>query len=518
MTHKIPQSDVTSDGPNLVQGGPVLDGHILGMMRHLRMRLTQHCTNLVMVFLLLSSLGLLPVPLVSSAAVSSAAAENVITGLRTGSVLVENQSAARLVVETRNPADVNMFLLTDPYRLVIDFPTLKWRVDGRGLSGALQTPPMQSFRYGAPKPDVSRLVVELSAPAAPVRVFRLPPNEKGHRLVVDVLDRGETAFRLAGKALLNNKDKPLELQVKPQTQTATTMLMPVKRPVIAAQKTWPERDANGLLLPWPRPQQKNTSPSLQVYNAPKKTSKSSSNLAKSDKWPKQDQWIVFIDAGHGGKDPGAIGHSGLYEKDVTLAAAKELARQLNATGQIKAVLSREGDVFHKLRKRIALARNQKADIFISLHADAAHNKKARGVSVFTLSETASDKEAALLASRENKADLIGGPDLGTTDPLVTTALLSMFQRESMNQSSVLAKYITDEFTGLPTPKRGHRFAGFAVLKSPDIPSVLIEMGFLTNKTDEKNLKSSRYRKDLMTRITSAVTRYLDDLPRGQIDG
>ena len=503
MTHKMPHSDVTSDGPKRVLGG-----FVLAIMLNLLTRFIRGNISLVMLILSLCLIGALSLPVASSAS----AAENTITGLRTGSVLVENQNAARLVVETRDPADVNMFLLTDPYRLVIDFPTLKWRVDGRGLSGALQTPPMRSFRYGAPKPDVSRLVVELSSPAAPVRVFRLPPNEKGHRLVIDILDRGETAFRLAGKALLNNKDKPLQLQVEAQTQTATTMLMPVKRPVITPQKSWPERDANGLLLPWPRPQQGNPGQGdVQVYNAPKPKSNRTSIEAR------RDQWIVFIDAGHGGKDPGAIGLSGLYEKDVTLAAAKELARQLNATGRIKAVLSRDHDVFHKLRKRIALARTQKADIFISLHADAASNKKARGVSVFTLSENASDKEAALLASRENKADLIGGPDLGTTDPLVTTALLSMFQRESMNQSSVLAKYITDEFTGLPTPKRGHRFAGFAVLKSPDIPSVLIEMGFLTNKTDEKNLKSSRYRKDLMTRITSAVTRYLDDLPRGPIN-
>ncbi len=295
VTHKMPQSDVAKDGLNPV----------FGMIQCLWGRLIHRNINLAMVILLLSSIGLLPVPFVTSVTVSSAGAENVITGLRTGSVLVENQSAARLVVETRNPADVNMFLLTDPYRLVIDFPTLKWRVDGRGLSGALQTPPMRSFRYGAPKPDVSRLVVELSAPAAPVRVFRLPPNEKGHRLVVDVLDRGETAFRLAGKALLNNKDKPLALQVEAPTQTETTMLMPVKRPVITAQKSWPERDANGLLLPWPRPQQKNTAPSLQVYNAPNNTSKSTSNFAK------QDQWIVFIDAGKLCKDPGAIGHIGL---------------------------------------------------------------------------------------------------------------------------------------------------------------------------------------------------------------
>ena len=448
--------------------------------------------------------------------ISMAWADNIITGLRTGSVLIENQTAARLVVETRNPADVNMFLLSDPYRLVIDFPSLKWRVDGRGLSGPLQTPPMQSFRYGAPKPDVSRLVVELSAPAAPVRVFRLPPNEKGHRLVVDLLDRGETAFRLAGQALLKNKDTPLPLQVAAPSDSASTMLMPIKRPhiqpkTILPKTVWPNRDANGLLLPWPRPDMTGqTQGQVQVYAQPK------ANESRQKFPEKQDKWIVFIDAGHGGKDPGAIGVSGLYEKDVTLSAAKELARQLNATGRVKAILSRDHDVYHKLRKRIALARRQKADVFISLHADAAHNKKARGVSVFTLSETASDKEAALLASRENKADLIGGPDLGTTDPLVTTALLSMFQRESMNQSSVLARYIIDEFSGLPTPKRGHRFAGFAVLKSPDIPSVLIEMGFLTNKQDEKNLKSTRYRKDLMTRITSAVTRYLDDLPKGPL--
>lgn len=450
---------------------------------------------------------------------ASASAENTITGLRTGSVIIEDQSAARLVVETQNTTEVSMFLLSDPYRLVIDFPTLKWRVDGRGLSGPLQTPPMRSFRYGAPKPEISRLVIELASPAAPVRVFRLPPNQSGHRLVVDLLDRGETAFRMAGKALLNNKDKPLALKTEVQTKTATTMLMPVKKPQITRQQAWPNRDANGLLLPWPRPDQSASNQGKQASTASSTTATNSASQAvvPLGKWPKRDKWVVFIDAGHGGKDPGAIGISGLYEKDVTLSAAKELARQLNATGRIKAVLSRDGDVYHKLRKRIALARKAKADVFISLHADAAHNKKARGVSVFTLSETASDKEAALLASRENKADLIGGPDLDTTDNLVTTALLSMFQRESMNQSSVLARYIMDGFTGLPTPKRGHRFAGFAVLKSPDVPSVLIEMGFLTNTRDEKNLKSMRYRKDLMTRVSKAVMQYLDDLPQTPIN-
>jgi N-acetylmuramoyl-L-alanine amidase len=225
---------------------------------------------------------------------------------------------------------------------------------------------------------------------------------------------------------------------------------------------------------------------------------------------RSDKWVVFIDAGHGGKDPGAISPSGIQEKTITLKAAHELAQQLNATGKIKAVLSREDDRYYRLRKRISLARREKADVFISLHADAAPNRKAQGVSVFTLSETASDKEAAQLAAQENKADLIGGPDLDTTDPAVTTVLLGMFQRESMNQSSVLAAEIIKTFKGLPTPRRGHRFAGFAVLKSPDVPSVLIEMGFLTNRKDERNLQSRAYRRDLMARITRAVVTYLEN--------
>ena len=173
----------------------------------------------------------------------------------------------------------------------------------------------------------------------------------------------------------------------------------------------------------------------------------------------------FIDAGHGGKDPGAIGQLA-KEKDITLAAAIELARQLQASGQIRAVLSRRDDRYLKLRQRIKLARAQNADLFVSLHADSAASKSARGMSVFTLSETASDKEAAALAQNENKADLIGGPDLGVEDPEAANELLRMFQRESMNQSTHFARKILQEIRDMPGgDKRGHRFAGFAVLKA-----------------------------------------------------
>lgn len=441
------------------------------------------------------------------AASASWAEETRITGLRSGAIHVGSDVAARLVVETSAPVQVSMLLLTEPYRLVMDFKSSRLDLGGRGTKGALQTAPLLQYRYGKPDANTSRLVIDLAEPAVPLRAFRLPPREGRHRFVVDLLERGETAFRLASQALLKNQGKVLEIgETIPLEVQSEVMLLPQPRPTQAAlglvvpipRPAARQRDGSGLLLPTPHPRRDE-----QQKDEPRPAIEPKSYAEKNSKW------VVFIDAGHGGKDPGAIGISGQKEKDVTLKAALELARQLKATGKVKPVLSRDRDVFHKLRKRINLARSQKADVFISLHADAAPNRKAKGVSVFTLSEHASDKEAARLASRENKADLIGGPDLDTTDPLVTTALLGMFQRESMNQSSVLAHDLIMEFSDLPTPKRGHRFAGFAVLKSPDIPSVLIEMGFLTNKEDEQKLKNSRYLKGLMARVTKAVLRYLE---------
>ena len=222
------------------------------------------------------------------------------------------------------------------------------------------------------------------------------------------------------------------------------------------------------------------------------------------------RWVVFIDAGHGGKDPGAIGKSGTREKAVTLAAARDLAKQLEATGKIRPILARHDDRYLRLRERIRLARRQHSDVFISLHADSAQSGKARGISVFTLSDTASDKEAAALARKENKADLIGGPDLGTEDPDAAGELLRMFQRESMNQSAYLAAAIMTKIRDMPGgDRRGHRVAGFAVLKAPDMPSVLIEMGFLSNRDDEKNLRNSDYLRKLNSRLTIAITNYLN---------
>ena len=414
-----------------------------------------------------------------------------ISDLRSGQL----ENASRLVIETSDPVPVRMLLLVDPHRLVIDFPESRWRVENRGISGALSAPLINSYRYGVPAPNVSRLVFVLDGPAVPEQIFWLPPRDVRHRLVIDLADRGETSFRLVARALLDNQNLSLPSTTSAQTAnapngqtdnrtaSASRVPIPIKRPPPPILATTVSAYTGQVEVPAHRPVE------------PLKTER---------------KWIVFIDPGHGGKDPGAISLNGHKEKDIVLMAARELARQLEATGQVRAIMSRNSDKFLHLRKRIELARLHQADIFISIHADAARSTKARGVSVFTLSDKASDKEAAYLASRENKADLVGGPDLGVTDPEITPALLSIFQREAMNQSSELAHQLIDEFDGLPTLDRGHRFAGFAVLKSPDIPSVLIEMGFLTNSQDERYLTTESYRQEIMLRVTRAVLTFLEN--------
>ena len=413
-----------------------------------------------------------------------ARADNALTGLRVGTVKIDQQEGFRLVIETKTSISANLSLLKSPYRLVIDMPSTVWEVGELATQGRLGSTIASGYRFGEPRPGVGRLVIDLDRPAAPVRVFELPPNAGGHRFVIDLLDRGETAFHVAAAAFEKNPfidfdadSKVMDRRLDAGMVTAT---LPVK--ALPLLKTGPAE-----VTP--------TSPAVKI--------------AVPQSRPRR--WVVFVDAGHGGKDPGAIGRAGTKEKVITLAAAKELARQLKATGEIVPVLARVDDSFLRLRERIQLARGKRADIFISLHADSARSSGARGMSVFTLSDKASDKEAAVLARNENKADLIGGPDLSEEDPEAAGALVRMFQRESMNHSTYLANAILSQIMDLPGgDKRGHRFAGFAVLKAPDIPSVLVEMGFLSNRQDEANLRKSNYLRDLARRLTRAIVNYLTE--------
>jgi N-acetylmuramoyl-L-alanine amidase len=216
--------------------------------------------------------------------------------------------------------------------------------------------------------------------------------------------------------------------------------------------------------------------------------------------------LVVIDPGHGGPDPGAISpHGGIREKDVTLAVARQVRDELVASGRVRVALTRDTDDYLILRDRYEIARRLHADLFISVHADAAPNPAARGATIYTLSEVASDEEAALLAARENKADIIGGIDLASQDAGVNRILIDLAQRESMNVSTKFATLLHREASPLvPFRPMYHRFAALVVLKAPDIPSILFEAGYLTHTDDSDYIRSADGQKQIAIGMKRAI--------------
>ena len=216
--------------------------------------------------------------------------------------------------------------------------------------------------------------------------------------------------------------------------------------------------------------------------------------------------LVVIDAGHGGHDPGTVSpHGGKYEKNVVLALAMAIRDRLVAGGRVRVALTRDSDEYLVLEERYGIARRLNADLFISLHADAAGNEEASGATVYTLSEVASDREAAKLAARENKANIINGINLGGATRDVSSILIDLTQRETMNVSADFAKLLHREGSRqMVFRKIPHRFASFVVLKAPDTPSVLFEAGYLTNKDDVAFLNSSQGRSKVAAGVASAI--------------
>jgi N-acetylmuramoyl-L-alanine amidase len=215
---------------------------------------------------------------------------------------------------------------------------------------------------------------------------------------------------------------------------------------------------------------------------------------------------VVIDAGHGGIDPGTHGESGLAEKDVVLAVAKRLRDTLEATGHYKVQLTRDTDVFIPLRERVAIARAAHGDLFVSLHADSNDHHDIRGASVYTLSEDASDREAAKLADKENMSDVIAGVDLSGENNPVASILIDLAQRDTMNRSVRFAESVLKALPAatMVRPTSPHRSAGFAVLKAPDVPAVLVELGYLTNRKDESEMETQAWRAQVAQALTNAI--------------
>ena len=369
----------------------------------------------------------------------------------------------RLVVDLSSKVEISVFAVAEPNRLIVDLPEIEWRFpsDASQKGGIID-----AVRFGLVQPGVSRLVLDLKQPARVANSFVMPPSEgKAFRLVLDLMSTDQASFLATARA-----------QPAPAQQQAALAPQP------AAPSAAPPAAAK--------------SAGVQPPGAPTR------------KPIKNKRRVIVIDPGHGGADPGALAPSGVYEKDITLAAAKDFKRRLEATKRYEVHLTRDSDIFIRLRDRIAIARAKNADLFISLHADTLSAKGVRGLSVYTLSEKASDTEAADLADKEIKADLIAGIDLTSENPNVTNILIDLAQRETMNESARFAGQLVGELRRVSQVlPQAHRFAGFAVLKAPDVPSVLLEMGFLSNPLDERALTDPAYRAKMAESLVQAVARF-----------
>ncbi len=229
---------------------------------------------------------------------------------------------------------------------------------------------------------------------------------------------------------------------------------------------------------------------------------------------KPSKKVIVIDAGHGGKDPGAIGlYARTKEKNITLSYAKELKKQLDNTGKYKVYLTRENDYFIPLKKRVEKSRKLKANLFISLHTNSIDDSVISGFSIYTLSETSSDKQAQLLAQKENRADIIAGIDFEGASKDIMKTLIDLSQRDSMNNSSRFSNIVISSVrnSGIKVLQNTHRFAGFAVLTAPDVASVLIELGYLSNKNEEGQLNSLLYKRKIATSLTEAIDKYFSQI-------
>lgn len=355
----------------------------------------------------------------------------------------------RIVVELTGKSQFRAFVLQSPDRIIIDLDDFNWKV------GKMSRPPVtlvKDVRFGSLGGGKGRLVLETATPVIIKSAFAIDKSGgQPDRIVVDFAKTSAAVMKEATTQQMGNMKMPAEPK--------------------AASKTV------------------------------KKSSEPEEKFA-----PAKARKLIIIDPGHGGQDPGALGVNGAYEKTIVLAVGLELKRQLEKAGY-RVEMTRATDVFIPLGERVKFARKKGGDLFVSLHADSISRSNVTGASVYTLSDTASDKETAKLAERENKSDLIAGIDLSHQESDVADILINLAARDTMNQSRYLAKTVinTLDQNNVKILDTKYRSAGFAVLKAMDIPSILVEMGYLTNRQEVERLSNSAYR----TQVASALKLSID---------
>lgn len=432
-------------------------------------------------------------------------ADTVVHDLRVG----DHGGKTRFVLELGDRVAFKTFALAEPYRVVIDLPEVGWTLPARPLPADVGL--LSKLRYGLVRAGQSRVVLETKGPVRVESAFMMEAQAgQPYRLVLDMVRSTREAVLAAVPASLEAGG---DLPASKQAAKPSAVTPPAAKPAVAAA---PPTTAPA---PQDRPTALTPAPAAAAPGvlSPKPALKAAATSQPPKPAPVPQIRVVAIDAGHGGPDPGALGASGTYEKHITLAMARELAEALEKDSRYKPVLVRDRDVFIRLRDRIAIARAAGADLFISLHADAIDDNRVRGLSVYTLSEKASDREAEMLADRENKADLIAGVDLTRETPEVTNILIDLAQRETMNESARLAGRLVKN---LPSDakllRNSHRFAGFAVLKAADVPSVLIELGFMSNAQDEASLKTKTYRTQMIRSLVQSIDEYFSGTEQARL--
>ena len=365
------------------------------------------------------------------------------------------QEYTRLILESTAPLAWQVLVLKDPERIVLDLDGIDVGPEIAGLAQRVHPgdPHLAGIRYGRKSPTVLRLVLDLKNEVVAQAFALKPVAEFGHRLVLDLI---------------------------PATPPDPLMaLLDADRPAPGP----PSADAR-----------------------PRESAPARRDAAR--------RITVAIDPGHGGEDPGAIGRRGTYEKHVALAISRKLKAILDGDATVRPVLTRDDDYFVPLATRVQKARRAQADLLVSIHADAFREPKARGSSVFALSENGATSAAARwLAQKENDADLIGGVNLDTRDPVLARTLLDLSQAAQINDSMKAGRHVLQELAEVNAlHKRDVEQAGFAVLKAPDVPSILIETAFISNPDEELKLRDPRHQARYAESIADGIKRYFSRNP------
>jgi len=392
------------------------------------------------------------------------------------------QEYTRLILESPAQIEYQLVQLGTPPRVVLDLARVEPTPELIALATRVQgtDPYIAAIRIGAPSGGFLRVVLDVKGDVTP-QVFALPPvAEFGHRLVVDLYPVVPLDPLMA---LLESEAK--KAAVAAAIAAATPAPVPAPVPAHAPAQAGPRAV---------------TPPAPPVLR---------SDARKAAPLPGARPITVAIDPGHGGEDPGAIGRRGTYEKTVTLAIARKLKAILDAEPGMRAMLTRDDDYFVPLRARVQKARRVQADLFISIHADAFREPQARGSSVFALSDTGATSAAARwLAQKENASDLIGGVNLDARDPMLARTLLDLSQTAQISDSLKVGRQVLEGIASHnPLHKSTVEQAGFAVLKAPDIPSILVETAFISNPDEERMLRSDRHQQQFAESIASGVRRY-----------